>query len=84
MTSLDELLEEAIAIEVMDLSITDEAAEAITGRILENIKHVLNQNKEDKALIINNFIASIDNKLYNKIRSSQSDAECRRYLKANL
>tara|TARA_R110000782_G_scaffold155934_1_gene248110 strand:+ start:261 stop:416 length:156 start_codon:yes stop_codon:yes gene_type:complete len=27
------------------------------------------------------FIRSIDNELYKKIRNSQSDAECRRYLK---
>ena len=32
----------------------------------------------------NDFINSIDNKLYNKIRKSQSDAECRRYLKEHL
>jgi hypothetical protein len=30
------------------------------------------------------FIRSIDNELYNKIRNSQSDAECRRYLKEHL
>lgn len=32
----------------------------------------------------NDFINSIDNKLYNKIRQSKSDAECRRYLKEHL
>jgi ribosomal 50S subunit-associated protein YjgA (DUF615 family) len=32
----------------------------------------------------NDFIGSIDNKLYNKIRQSKSDAECRRYLKEHL
>lgn len=34
--------------------------------------------------IINDFINSIDNKLYNRIRQSKSDAECRRYLKEHL
>ena len=29
---------------------------------------------------INKFIMSIDNDLYNKIRQSKGDAECRRYL----
>ena len=29
---------------------------------------------------INDFINSIDNKLYNRLRGSMSDAECRRYL----
>ena len=33
---------------------------------------------------INDFINSIDNDLYNKIRQSNSDAECRRYLKTHL
>lgn len=33
---------------------------------------------------ITDFISSIDNKLYNKIRQSKSDAECRRYLKEHL
>ncbi|HSH65557.1 MAG TPA: hypothetical protein VLB84_07115 [Bacteroidia bacterium] len=32
----------------------------------------------------NDFINSIDNKLYNRIRQSKSDAECRRYLKEHL
>ena len=32
----------------------------------------------------NDFIGSIDNKLYNRIRQSKSDAECRRYLKEHL
>ncbi|MCB0446032.1 MAG: hypothetical protein KDD03_00685 [Gelidibacter sp.] len=32
----------------------------------------------------NDFINSIDNKLYNKIRQSKSDAECRIYLKEHL
>ena len=31
-----------------------------------------------------NFINSIDNFTYNKIRNSKSDAECRRYLKEHL
>lgn len=35
-------------------------------------------------MTIEEFIGSIDNKTYNKIRSSQSDAECRRYLKEHL
>jgi hypothetical protein len=35
-------------------------------------------------MTIDEFIGSIDNKTYNKIRSSQSDAECRRYLKEHL
>ena len=30
------------------------------------------------------FISGIDNKVYEKIRSSQSDAECRRYLKQHF
>jgi len=30
---------------------------------------------------VNDFINSIDNKLYNRLRGSMSDAECRRYLK---
>lgn len=30
------------------------------------------------------FIGSIDNSLYNKIRQSKSDAECRRYLREHL
>ena len=30
---------------------------------------------------VENFVASLDTKLYIKIRGSQSDAECRRYLK---
>ena len=33
---------------------------------------------------INDFINSIDNKIYNRIRQSKSDAECRRYLKEHL
>lgn len=33
---------------------------------------------------IDDFINSIDNDLYNKIRQSNSDAECRRYLKTHL
>lgn len=33
---------------------------------------------------INDFINSIDNKLYNRIRQSKRDAECRRYLKEHL
>ena len=35
-------------------------------------------------MTIEEFIGSIDNKTYNKIRKSQSDAECRRYLKEHL
>ncbi len=34
--------------------------------------------------IINDFINSIDTKLYSRIRASKSDAECRRYLKEHL
>jgi len=34
--------------------------------------------------IINDFISSIDTNLYNRIRTSNSDAECRRYLKEHL
>ena len=34
--------------------------------------------------VINNFINSIDAKLYNRIRASKGDAECRRYLKEHL
>lgn len=34
--------------------------------------------------IINNFINSLDNKIYNRIRSSKGNAECRRYLKEHL
>lgn len=34
--------------------------------------------------IINDFINSIDTKVYNKIRASMGDAECRRYLKERL
>lgn len=34
--------------------------------------------------IINDFINSIDTKLYSRIRASQGDAECRRYLKEHL
>ena len=34
--------------------------------------------------IINDFINSIDTKLYNRIRTSKGDAECRRYLKEHL
>jgi hypothetical protein len=37
------------------------------------------KNKE-----ISNFISSIENSLYNKIRQSKSDAEARRYLKEHL
>ena len=33
---------------------------------------------------INDFISSIDNKIYKRIRQSKSDAECRRYLKEHL
>lgn len=33
---------------------------------------------------IDKFISSIDNTLYNRIRQSKSDAECRRYLKEHL
>lgn len=33
---------------------------------------------------IGKFISSIDNKLYEKIRKSSGDAECRRYLKIHL
>lgn len=33
---------------------------------------------------INDFINSIDSKIYNRIRESKSDAECRRYLKEHL
>lgn len=33
---------------------------------------------------INDFISSIDNKIYNRIRQSKSDAECRMYLKEHL
>lgn len=33
---------------------------------------------------IDKFISSIDNTLYNKIRQSKSDAECRRYLKEHF
>lgn len=35
-------------------------------------------------MTIYEFIGSIDNKTYKKIRNSQSDAECRRYLKEHL
>lgn len=34
--------------------------------------------------IINDFICSIDTKLYGKIRRSHSDASCRGYLKEHL
>lgn len=34
--------------------------------------------------IINSFISSLDNNLFNKIRGSKGDAECRRYLKEYL
>lgn len=34
--------------------------------------------------IINNFINSIDTKLYSRIRLSMGDAECRKYLKEHL
>lgn len=34
--------------------------------------------------IIRDFINSIDTKLYSRIRSSNGDAECRRYLKEHL
>ena len=34
--------------------------------------------------IINDFINSIDTKLYSRIRGSMGDAECRRYLKEHL
>ena len=34
--------------------------------------------------IINDFINSIDTKLYSRIRASKGDAECRRYLKEHL
>ena len=34
--------------------------------------------------IINDFINSIDTKLYSRIRESKGDAECRRYLKEHL
>jgi len=30
------------------------------------------------------FISSMDNKLYNKIRKSKGDAECRKHLKEHL
>jgi hypothetical protein len=33
---------------------------------------------------INNFIDSISNELFNKIRNSKSDAEARRILKASI
>jgi len=33
---------------------------------------------------INKFIGSIDSKLYDRIRNSKGDAECRRYLKEHL
>lgn len=33
---------------------------------------------------INDFINSIDTKLYSRIRTSKGDAECRRYLKEHL
>lgn len=33
---------------------------------------------------INDFINSIDTKLYSRIRESKGDAECRRYLKEYL
>ena len=33
---------------------------------------------------INDFINSIDTKLYIRIRASKGDAECRRYLKEHL
>lgn len=33
---------------------------------------------------INDFINSIDTKLYSRIRASKGDAECRRYLKEHL
>lgn len=39
---------------------------------------------EELLSIVEEFIGSIDNKTYNKIRSSQGDAECRRYLKEHL
>ena len=32
----------------------------------------------------NDFITSIPNKVYTKIRSSKGDAECRRYLREHL
>jgi hypothetical protein len=34
--------------------------------------------------IINDFINSIDTKLYSRIRASKGDAECRKYLKEHL
>ena len=34
--------------------------------------------------IINDFINSIDTKIYSRIRASKGDAECRRYLKEHL
>ena len=33
---------------------------------------------------INDFINSIDTKLYSRLRGSMGDAECRRYLKEHL
>ena len=33
---------------------------------------------------INDFINSIDTRLYSRIRASKGDAECRRYLKEHL
>jgi hypothetical protein len=33
---------------------------------------------------IDNFINSIDSNIYNKLRKSMSDAECRRYMKNHL
>ena len=33
---------------------------------------------------VKKFINGIDNELYNKIRNSKGDAECRRYLKEHL
>ena len=37
-----------------------------------------------KEMNINEFIGSIDTKLYDRIRNSKGDAECRRYLKEHL
>lgn len=34
--------------------------------------------------VINDFINSLDTKLYSRIRKSEGDAECRRYLKEHL
>jgi len=67
-----------------EISLLEQSEEDLTGvtiRTEELMELVKKLNIPIQERTINDFINSIDNKVYNKIRRSHSDASCRRYLK---